>query len=162
MHPPPPVDTAYLSPSVQELQWLLENLVVQVPGTHCAVLVSDDGLLLLTTDPAHRETPRTPWGGDGARLGAETATVVSGIDSLTRCAAGLMDGGTVRRMVVTMAYGGLLVTPVGERTLLAVHAGPACDTTAAARQMAQCAEQTARLLTPQVRRELRATVRLTV
>ena len=160
MHPPPPVETAYHSPSAQELRWLLENLVAQVPGTRRAVLVSDDGLLLLSSDPAHQGTAPTPWGGDGARAGAETATVVSGIDALTRCAAGLMNGGPVRRLVVTMAYAGLVVTPVPERALLAVETGPGCDTAVVAQQAAVCAAHTARLLTPEVRRELRATVPL--
>lgn len=158
MHVPFPTETVHRSPGVQELQWLLENLVTQTPGARRAVVVSRDGLLLLSTDPTHRDPTAAPWGAGGVRHGAEAASVISGINSLTHGASHLMNGGAVRRTAITLAHGGLLLSPLGEGALLGAHTGPECDPTAAAQQVARYAEQVARLLTPEVRRELRAAV----
>lgn len=47
-----------LSTQARNLQWLLTDLVEEVPGVNSVAVVSSDGLLLLSSDPG-AESPRS-------------------------------------------------------------------------------------------------------
>ena len=98
-----------LSSEARNLHWLLSNLVEEVPGVRSVAVVSSDGLLLLSSDPAQNAAPAAcrPDGPRGSS--ADLATVVSGIGSLTIGAAGLMDGGGVKQTMVAMDEGSCLL-----------------------------------------------------
>ncbi|MFP3987956.1 roadblock/LC7 domain-containing protein [Streptomyces sp. E11-3] len=147
---------AELSSEARNLQWLLTNLVEEVPGLHSVAVVSSDGLLLLSSDPGRlqqRAGQASPQGPKGSS--ADLATVVSGICSLTVGAAKLMDGGGVKQTMVAMAEGSLFVMAISDGSLLGVHARPDCDMSVVAYHMALFVGRAGHVLTPELRSELR-------
>ncbi|MDQ1008322.1 putative regulator of Ras-like GTPase activity (Roadblock/LC7/MglB family) [Streptomyces sp. V4I23] len=145
-----------LSSEARNLQWLLGNLVEEVPGVRSVAVVSSDGLLLLSSDPAQNTAPADPARRDGPRgSSADLATIVSGIGSLTIGAAGLMDGGKVKQTMVAMDEGSVFVMSISDGSLLGVHAVPDCDMSIVAYHMALFVGRAGHVLTPEVRSELR-------
>ncbi|MCJ0871492.1 roadblock/LC7 domain-containing protein [Streptomyces sp. AP-93] len=157
-----------LSTQARNLQWLLTDLVEEVPGVNSVAVVSSDGLLLLSSDPAAPDTPGTadtpgtpaapsapsrPRGPRGAS--ADLATIVSGLGSLTTGAAALMDGGSVKQTMVAMEHGSVFVMSISDGSLLGVHATPDCDMSVVAYHMALFVGRAGHVLTPEVRSELR-------
>ncbi|MFC7930173.1 roadblock/LC7 domain-containing protein [Streptomyces cinereoruber] len=148
-----------LSTEARNLQWLLGNLVEEVPGVRSVAVVSSDGLMLLSSDP---EPPQdtTSAGEPGAPRGprgssADLATIVSGIGSLTVGAARLMEGGGVKQTMVAMDEGSVFVMSISDGSLLGVHATPDCDMSVVAYHMALFVGRAGHVLTPEVRSELR-------
>ncbi|KOG26977.1 MULTISPECIES: roadblock/LC7 domain-containing protein [Streptomyces] len=148
-----------LSTEARNLQWLLGNLVEEVPGVRSVAVVSSDGLLLLSSDPVVQQTtttaaePARPGGPRGSS--ADLATIVSGIGSLTIGAARLMDGGGVKQTMVAMEDGSVFVMSISDGSLLGVHATPDCDMSVVAYHMALFVGRAGHVLTPEVRSELR-------
>ncbi|MEV8589407.1 roadblock/LC7 domain-containing protein [Streptomyces sp. NPDC051180] len=148
-----------LSTEARNLQWLLGNLVEEVPGVRSVAVVSSDGLLLLSSDPAVQQAttvtgePGRPGGPRGSS--ADLATIVSGIGSLTIGAARLMDGGGVKQTMVAMEDGSVFVMSISDGSLLGVHATPDCDMSVVAYHMALFVGRAGHVLTPEVRSELR-------
>ncbi|MFE5724378.1 roadblock/LC7 domain-containing protein [Streptomyces erythrochromogenes] len=153
-----------LSTQARNLQWLLTDLVEEVPGVNSVAVVSSDGLLLLSSDPVAggaggaggagepQATPR-PKGPRGAS--ADLATIVSGLGSLTTGAAALMEFGTVKQTMVAMENGSVFVMAISDGSLLGVHATPDCDMSVVAYHMALFVGRAGHVLTPEVRSELR-------
>ncbi|MFD9302469.1 roadblock/LC7 domain-containing protein [Streptomyces sp. NPDC060048] len=143
------------STQARNLQWLLTDLVEEVPGVNSVAVVSSDGLLLLSSDPVAPDTPGTarPRGPRGAS--ADLATIVSGLGSLTTGAAALMDGGAVKQTMVAMENGSVFVMSISDGSLLGVHATPECDMSVVAYHMALFVGRAGHVLTPEVRSELR-------
>ncbi|POX55623.1 hypothetical protein C3489_09965 [Streptomyces sp. Ru71] len=148
-----------LSSEARNLQWLLNNLVEEVPGIVSVAVVSSDGLLLLSSDQARnlearqtRETGRTAGPRGSA---ADLATIVSGIGSLTIGAAKLMDGGAVKHTMVAMEEGSLFVMSISDGSLLGVHGSADCDMSVVAYHMALFVGRAGHVLTPELRSELR-------
>lgn len=147
-----------LSSEAKNLQWLLGNLVEEVPGVRSVAVVSSDGLLLLSSDPAERKgkAPADQARSDGPRgAAADLATIVSGIGSLTIGAAKLMDGGNVKQTMVAMEEGSVFVMTISDGSLLGVHATPDCDMSVVAYHMALFVGRAGHVLTPELRSELR-------
>ncbi|WP_328300786.1 roadblock/LC7 domain-containing protein [Streptomyces sp. NBC_00435] len=144
-----------LSTQARNLQWLLTDLVEEVPGVNSVAVVSSDGLLLLSSDPVAPDTPAAarPKGPRGAS--ADLATIVSGLGSLTTGAAALMDGGPVKQTMVAMEHGSVFVMSISDGSLLGVHATPDCDMSVVAYHMALFVGRAGHVLTPEVRSELR-------
>ncbi|MFD5146872.1 roadblock/LC7 domain-containing protein [Streptomyces sp. NPDC058401] len=148
-----------LSTQARNLQWLLTDLVEEVPGVNSVAVVSSDGLLLLSSDPVAPDTPGAPSaparpsGPRGAS--ADLATIVSGLGSLTTGAAALMDGGSVKQTMVAMEHGSVFVMSISDGSLLGVHATPDCDMSVVAYHMALFVGRAGHVLTPEVRSELR-------
>lgn len=152
-----------LSTQARNLQWLLTDLVEEVPGVNSVAVVSSDGLLLLSSDPVAPDTPPAgpgrvpaaarPKGPRGAS--ADLATIVSGLGSLTTGAAALMDGGSVKQTMVAMEHGSVFVMSISDGSLLGVHATPDCDMSVVAYHMALFVGRAGHVLTPEVRSELR-------
>ncbi|MFC8914665.1 roadblock/LC7 domain-containing protein [Streptomyces sp. WAC05374] len=147
-----------LSSEAKNLHWLLGNLVEEVPGVRSVAVVSSDGLMLLSSDPAERKpkAPADPPRSDGPRgSSADLATIVSGIGSLTIGAAKLMDGGGVKQTMVAMEEGSVFVMSISDGSLLGVHATPDCDMSVVAYHMALFVGRAGHVLTPELRSELR-------
>ncbi|MEU5212514.1 roadblock/LC7 domain-containing protein [Streptomyces sp. NPDC020742] len=146
-----------LSSQARNLQWLLSNLVDEVPGIHSVAVVSSDGLLLLSSDPDRAvgaaATPGTTEGPRGSS--ADLATIVSGLGSLTQGAAKLMDGGAVKQTMITMDEGSVFVMSISDGSLLGVHATADCDMNVIAYHMALFVGRAGHVLTPELRSELR-------
>lgn len=144
-----------LSTEARNLQWLLSNLVEEVPGVHSVTVVSSDGLMLLSSDPGHQSAP-TEARKEGPRgSSADLATIVSGIGSLTIGAAKLMEGGGVKQTMVAMEEGSVFVMSISDGSLLGVHATPDCDMSVVAYHMALFVGRAGHVLTPELRSELR-------
>ncbi|MBL3666656.1 roadblock/LC7 domain-containing protein [Streptomyces sp. M2CJ-2] len=157
-----------LSSEARNLHWLLTNLVEEVPGILSVAVVSSDGLLLLSSDPAlvHARTDQgeAAAGAPEARAvkragprgsAADLATVVSGIGSLTVGAAKLMDYGQVKHTMVAMDEGSLFVMSISDGSLLGVHGSAECDMSVVAYHMALFVGRAGHVLTPELRSELR-------
>ncbi|GAA2054121.1 MULTISPECIES: roadblock/LC7 domain-containing protein [Streptomyces] len=138
---------------MSDLRWLLTRLVEEVPGMRSVAVVSADGLPLLSSQPdaAARSGYAGPYGAT-----ADLATVVSGLGSLTRGAAQLMEGGEVRQTLVAMDDGSLVVMSISDGSLLGVYAAPDADISMVTYHMARFVGRAGHLLTPQLRAELRA------
>ncbi|WP_328916025.1 MULTISPECIES: roadblock/LC7 domain-containing protein [unclassified Streptomyces] len=150
--------TGDLSHEARNLQWLLRNFVEEVPGVRSVAVVSSDGLLLLTSQPAAEQKPSDAEFGVPARPAEarmDLAAVVSGVASLTVGAAKLMDGGKVRQTTVAMAEGMLFVMSISDGSLLGVHATAECDVSVIAYHMAMFVGRAGHVLTPALRGELR-------
>lgn len=165
------------SAGARDLRWLLNGLVDEVPGIRSVVVVSSDGLLLLSSDPRAGERPpegpdsgrapassptegsppaSSPSAGSAAEPGggprgssADLATIVSGVGSLTMGAAKLMDGGAVRQTMVAMNGGSLFVMAISDGSLLGVHADRDCDMNLVAYRMALFVGRAEHVLTPE-------------
>ncbi|WP_455354078.1 roadblock/LC7 domain-containing protein [Streptomyces sp. SYSU K217416] len=143
-----------LSSQARNLQWLLTNLVEEVPGLLSVAVVSSDGLMLLSSDPG--QTGARQEGREGPKgASADLATIVSGIGSLTAGAAKLMDAGGVKQSMVTMELGSVFVMSISDGSLLGVHATPDCDMSVVAYHMALFVGRAGHVLTPELRSELR-------
>ncbi|MEU6934199.1 roadblock/LC7 domain-containing protein [Streptomyces sp. NPDC046385] len=144
-----------LSSEARNLQWLLGNLVEEVPGVRSVAVVSSDGLLLLSSDPEVQNAAAEPDRPEGPRGStADLATIVSGIGSLTIGAARLMDGGGVKQTMVAMEEGSVFVMSISDGSLLGVHATPDCDMSVIAYHMALFVGRAGHVLTPELRSEL--------
>jgi predicted regulator of Ras-like GTPase activity (Roadblock/LC7/MglB family) len=156
------------SAAARNLQWLLANLVEEVPGVRSVAVISSDGLMLCSSESSEeqgRDTPQSASAGrlDGKEPGpgpgksaGDLATVVSGLASLTDGAARLMDAGTVKQSVVAMDNGCLFVMSISDGSLLGVHAAPECDMSVVAYHMALFVGRAGHVLTPELRSELAA------
>jgi len=98
-----------------DLDWLLDRLVDQVPGTRYAIVLSDDGLVI----SASRHIDRA----DAERL----AAIATGQQSLARGAGEMFGGGVVHQIIVELAEMWLFVSAAGRGTHLAVVAGQDVD-----------------------------------
>ncbi|MET9625442.1 MULTISPECIES: roadblock/LC7 domain-containing protein [unclassified Streptomyces] len=152
-----------LSTEARNLHWLLGNLVEEVPGVRSVAVVSSDGLLLLSSDPAAQSAATPTAGRPGGPRGssADLATIVSGIGSLTIGAARLMDGGGVKQTMVAMDEGSVFVMSISDGSLLGVHATPDCDMSVVAYHMALFVGRAGHVLTPELRSELRKSMEST-
>ncbi|MEV8343307.1 roadblock/LC7 domain-containing protein [Streptomyces niveus] len=145
-----------LSSEARNLHWLLTNLVEEVRGARSVAVVSSDGLLLLSSDPARHEAAESASVNESPRgSSADLATIISGISSLTLGASELMDTGGVKHTMVTMEEGSVFVMSISDGSLLGLHAGADCDMHVVAYHMAMFVARAGHVLTPELRSELR-------
>ncbi len=161
------------SAAARNLQWLLANLVEEVPGVRSVAVISSDGLMLCSSEAAEESDTKSgrkaasparlpgearatdlPSGHATGKSAGDLATVVSGLASLTDGAARLMDAGNVKQSVVAMDNGCLFVMAISDGSLLGVHASPECDMSVVAYHMALFVGRAGHVLTPELRREL--------
>ena len=135
--------TAPQSRQVNQFGWLVNNFAEHVPGVAHAVVVSVDGVLLTAS-------ARLP-----ADRAEQVAAIAAGAVSLTQGASRCFDGGPVRRTVVEMQGGILLLMTIMDGSCLAVLAAPNCDVGQVAYEMTVLVDQVGPLLTPELRTELR-------
>ncbi|OQO90903.1 roadblock/LC7 domain-containing protein [Saccharomonospora piscinae] len=93
---------------VNELDWLLDDLIRQVAGADRAVVLSSDGLLIGRSSNLSED--------DGEHLSA----VASAFQSLARGTGRHFGGGQVRQTVVEMDHAFLFVTAAGRGACLAL------------------------------------------
>jgi len=103
------------NPGVNELDWLLDDLLQQVAGADRAVVLSADGLLI------GRSTNLTEE--DGEHLSA----VASAFQSLAKGTGRHFGGGRVRQTVVEMDHAFLFVTAAGHGACLALLTSEEAD-----------------------------------
>lgn len=121
------------------LDWLVGEFVRDTSGVVEAVVVSGDGLRLATS-PGMPE-PR----------GDQLAAAASGLMSLARGTAAVLDAGPVTQTILEMGHGYLFVTAVDVGATLAVHADRSCDIGMVGYEMAMLASRVGHALAPGVR-----------
>lgn len=126
-----------------DLDWLLDGLVAQVPGTRHAIVLSDDGLVVSQSDTIERN--------DAERL----AAIATGQQSLARGVDDLFDGGAVRQVIVELSNLWLFITSAGRGTHLAVVASQDVDAEVMAVAMHTLVQQVGRKLGTERRAETR-------
>ena len=99
----------------QDLDWLLDRLIDQVPGARHAIVLSDDGLVVSQSHGIDRA--------DAERL----AAIATGQQSLARGVGDMFGGGGTRQVIVELARLWLFVTAAGNGTHLAVIAAQEVD-----------------------------------
>lgn len=122
--------------SRQDLRWLLDNFVHQVPGISYAIVVSTDGL------------PMSASRGFPAERADQLAAIAAGLSSLTQGAARCFEAGAVRQMVVEMEQGYLFVMAVGDGSCLAALASTSSDLGLVGYEMALLVARVGPVLTP--------------
>jgi predicted regulator of Ras-like GTPase activity (Roadblock/LC7/MglB family) len=123
----------------KNLDWLLDRLVEQVVGTRCAVVLSDDGLVISQSGGMERA--------DAERL----AAIATSQQSLARGAGGIFDGGPVRQVIVELTRLWLFVSSAGRGTHLAVVADAEVDAEVMAVAMHTLVQQVGQHLGTEVR-----------
>lgn len=118
------------------LDWLLVEFTRDVPGVVHAVVVSGDGLRLATSP------------GVDVALGDQLSAAASGLVSLARGTAHLLNAGAVTQTILEMAGGYLFVTAVSQGATLAVYADPSCDIGLIGYEMTMLANRVGHALTP--------------
>ena len=124
--------------SIHDFEFLLANLVEQVPGAREAVVVSSDGLLLASSPHVERA--------DADRL----AAVASALLSIARGAGEPMRAGAVHEIIIEMEHALLLVMGISDGSALAVVAVRPCDIGLVAYEMATFVERVGAVLTPAI------------
>ncbi len=133
-----------LSTEANNVNWLVNNFVSQVPGVADAVVVSSDGLPIASSSGLDRDSID------------RFSAVASGLIGLSYGAAGRFGGGAVTEVIVEMENAFLFVTGISDGSLLAVMAEASADVGLVAYEMAVLVEKAGASLTPELRAELQA------
>ena len=135
--------TRQLSAEAQNLGWLLNNLVTQVPGVTEAVVFSADGLPMAVSENLDRESAE------------RFSAVASGLMGLAYGAAGRFGGGRVNEVIVEMEQAFLLVSGISDGSALGVVATAGCDIGLVGYQTTLLVERAGTVLTPDLVAELK-------
>ncbi|MGY1500620.1 roadblock/LC7 domain-containing protein [Streptomyces sp. QTS52] len=122
-----------------DLDWLLDRLVDQVPGTLNAIVLSDDGLVVSQSSSMARV--------DAERL----AAIATGQQSLARGVGEVFGGGAVRQVIIELDELWLFVSAAGRGTHLAVVADQEVDAEVMAVAMDTLVQQVGQRLGTEVR-----------
>jgi predicted regulator of Ras-like GTPase activity (Roadblock/LC7/MglB family) len=124
---------------IEDLSWLLTNLIERVPAIAHAIVVSTDGLSLACSQgfPPDRAD--------------QLSAITAGLTSLTQGASRMFEGGAVTQTVVEMQRGLLIVVSIGDGSTLAALAARDCDMGLVAYEMTMLADRAGQALTPKMR-----------
>jgi predicted regulator of Ras-like GTPase activity (Roadblock/LC7/MglB family) len=123
----------------ENLGWLLTEFGRTTAGVQSALLVSADGLRLAGSQSLDAE------------LSDQLAAASSGLVSLARGTAALLDAGPVSQTILEMDRGYLFVTAITHGATLAVHADRGCDMGSVGYEMTMLAARVGHVLNPQAR-----------
>lgn len=110
-----------------DFAWLVNQFTDDVPGVSHAVVVSLDGLQLVSSSSVPMD------------LGDQLAALTAGLLSMADRTAALLSLGQSEYMTIRLPRGHLLFMRVGESAGIAVAASPGCDLRLVAYQMMQFA-----------------------
>jgi uncharacterized protein len=124
---------------MQDLNWLVTNLVERVRDVAHAVIVSSDGI------------PLGVSAGFPPDRADRLATVTAGLSSLVQGAARVFEAGMAVQTVVEMDAGVLVVMTISDGASLAVLAAPDGKMGVIAYEMSLLVERAGRMITPATR-----------
>lgn len=125
-----------MSAAQGQLDWLLNDFIRDTPGVQHALVVSGDGLPLASSDNVD------------AVLVDQLSAATSGLVSLSRAAAQLLNLAPVNQTVIEMAGGYLFATSMSQGSTLAVVAYRHCDMGMVGYEMTMLASRVGHALTP--------------
>lgn len=124
---------------LRRVDWLLDHFVQTTPGVRHTLVTSGDGLRVAASK------------GVDIALADGLSAAVSGLISLARGAAGLLDGESVTQTVVEMVAGYLFVTAMDQGSVLVVYTEPSCDMGMVGYEMTMLANRVGHALSPAAR-----------
>ena len=130
------------SPYRQDLNWLVTDFTTRVVDVAHAIVVSADGVPLALS------------AGIPDQAVEQFSAITSGLTSLIRGAAQIMEAGTPLQAMVEMDRGLMFVKAIGDGSSLAVLTAPECDTRQVSYEMTLLVEAVGELLTPAIRSEV--------
>lgn len=122
-----------------DFEWLVNQFTGEVPGVLHALIVSLDGLQLVSSRSLSRD------------LGDQMAALTAGLLSMADRTAALLSLGDSEYITIRLPRGHLLFMRVSESAGLAVVADASCDLRVVAYQMTQFVGSVGHVLTPDVR-----------
>jgi predicted regulator of Ras-like GTPase activity (Roadblock/LC7/MglB family) len=129
-------------PYRQDLNWLVTDFTTRVQDVAHAIVVSADGVpLALST-------------GIPSQAVEQFSAITSGLTSLIRGAAQIMEAGVPTQAMVEMDRGLMFVKAISDGSSLAVLTAPECDTRQVSYEMTLLVEAVGELLTPAARAEV--------
>ena len=129
----------HVSSQAQDLSWLITDFTERVPAVVHAAVVSSDGVPLAVSEGIPPD-----------RL-EQLSAITSGLISLARGTAVMLDGGAINQTLVTMARGVLVIVAISDGSSLAVLCVIDADLDQVAYEMTVLAEQAGSALTPAAR-----------
>ena len=127
----------------QDFGWLVDNFALSTPGVTHALIVSSDGLPLITSRDVAPD------------LADPLAAMTSGIISIGNNIAGQVGQGGCEQVMLKFPTGHFLFMGIGNLAGFAVLVGEGADLGVVGRQMARLVDSVGHLLTPQLRDDLR-------
>ena len=119
-----------------QLDWLVNDFARDTPGVLHALVVSGDGLLLASSTEVNAE------------LGDQLSATTSGLVSLARGAAQLLNLAPVSQTIIEMTGGYLFATSISLDSTLTVVAQRHCDMGMVGYEMTMLASRVGHALTP--------------
>ena len=126
----------------QDLNWLVTDFTTRVADVAHAVVVSADGVPLALSEYIPHQ------------FAEQLAAITSGLTSLIRGAAQIMEAGQPIQALVEMDRGLMFVKAISDGSSLAVLTAPECDTRQVSYEMTRLVEAVGELLTPAARTEV--------
>jgi predicted regulator of Ras-like GTPase activity (Roadblock/LC7/MglB family) len=130
------------SPYRQDLNWLVTDFTTRVVDVAHAIVVSADGVPLALS------------AGIPEQAVEQFSAITSGLTSLIRGAAQIMEAGTPLQAMVEMDRGLMFVKQISDGSSLAVLTAPEVDTRQVSYEMTLLVEAVGELLTPAIRTEV--------
>lgn len=127
----------------KDFGWLLDNFATSTPGVNYAMIVSSDGLPLITA------------GGMAADIADPLAAMTSGIISLGNNIAAKIGESSCEQVMLKFPAGHFLFMSIGSLAGFAVLVREGANLGVVAHQMAQLVDAVGHVLTPQLRDDLR-------
>jgi uncharacterized protein len=127
----------------KDFGWLIDNFAASTPGVSHALIVSSDGLPLITA------------GGMSPDLADPLAAMISGIISLGDNIAGQVGEAGCDQVMLKFPTGHFLFMGIGDLAGFAVLVRAGANLGVVAHQMAQLVDAVGHVLTPQLRDDLR-------
>jgi uncharacterized protein len=127
----------------KDFGWLIDNFTASTPGVAHALIVSSDGLPLITA------------GGMSPDLADPLAAMTSGIISLGNSIAGRVGEAGCDQVMLKFPAGHFLFMGIGSLAGFAVLVKAGANLGVVAHQMAQLVDAVGHVLTPQLRDDLR-------
>ena len=124
---------------MQDLSWLITDFTERVPDALHAAVVSSDGVPVAVSDGLPPDRVE------------QLSAITSGLISMARGAALMLDGGAVAQTLVAMHEGVLVIVAISDGSSLAVLAAIDADLDQISYEMTVLAEQAGSVLTPGVR-----------
>lgn len=123
----------------QDLNWLVTDFTERVPAVVHAAVVSADGVPLAVSDGISPDRQQ------------QLSAITSGLVSLAKGSALMLDGGAVTQTLVTMEQGVMVTAAISDGASLAVLAVIDADLDQVTYEMTVLAEQAGSVITPDVR-----------
>ncbi|WP_285759452.1 roadblock/LC7 domain-containing protein [Nocardiopsis ansamitocini] len=128
-----------------ELSWLLDDLLTRAEGTHHAIVLSTDGLLMASSSQLDRSAAE------------HLSAIASGLHSLAGGASRQFGSGNIRQSIIEMDKAFLFVAAAGEGACLAVIADSECDVGMVAYEMNMVIQRVGQYLTAPPRPDMPTT-----